>query len=281
MSMELITWTAPAELPQKIENFEEIKAYLTEATTKYRDLVITSSEVKPAEKELAELRKLRDFIDTQRKDAKKQYAERFKPLEDQYKELAALVIAPITAIDTQVKGFREAEKKTKYDELKAYFDTVNDVPFLELDRILNPKYANKTVGIDTLKAELAFAIKKAADDYDEITELYKDAPYLVAVHKKYADTLEKDTALAYAAVLSRKYEQEQKQKAAPPESVENAPTSSSVPNSEIIPPDEQEAAQRESEQLITGRFEVTATRAQIKALGAFMREQGIKFTTIK
>ena len=208
MSMELVTRTAPVELPQRIQNFDEIKTYLTDATVKYRDLVITASEVKNAEKELADLRKLRDFIDTQRKEAKKQYTEQLKPLEDQYKELSALVIAPINAIDSQVKEFREEEKQKKYDELKEYFELINDVPFLRFESVLNPKYGNKSVSMNTLKTELAFSVKKVADDYDEINALYKGAPYLVAVQKKFADTLEKDTALAYAAVLSRQYDTE-------------------------------------------------------------------------
>lgn len=279
MSMELDTRTAPVELPQRIQNFDEIKTYLTDATVKYRDLVITASEVKNAEKELADLRKLRDFIDTQRKEAKKQYTEQLKPLEDQYKELSALVIAPINAIDSQVKEFREEEKQKKYDELKEYFELINDVPFLRFESVLNPKYGNKSVSMNTLKTELAFSVKKVADDYDEINALYKDAPYLVAVQKKFADTLEKDTALAYAAVLSRQYEQQNR--TSTPEDTQNVPVSPSPQNNEVIPPAPQNAAESESEPYITGRFEVTGTRKQIIALGEYMRSQGIKFTTIK
>lgn len=287
MSMELVMWAAPVELPQKIENFEEIKTYLTEATAKYRDLVITSEEVKPAERELADLRKLRDFIDTQRKEAKKQYTERLKPLEEQYKELAALVIAPINAIDTQVKEFREVEKKAKYDELKAYFDMINDVSFLKFDRVLDPKYGNKTVKMDTLKTELAFAVKKVADDYDEITALYKDAPYLVAVQNKFAETLEKDTALAYAAVLERQTKAKSVGNAAPGVPPTENTVVAGVPDSQVqaektvgadVPDSPEHSA---SEPLKTGRFEVTGTRAQIQALGAFMRAQGITFKITK
>lgn len=282
MSMELVTRTAPVELPQRIQNFDEIRSYLTEATVKYRDLVITASELKNAEKELADLRKLRDFIDTQRKEAKKQYTEQLKPLEDQYKELAGLVIAPINAIDSQVKEFREEEKKKKYSELKEYFESINDVPFLRFESVLNPKYGNKSVSINTLKTELEFAVKKVADDYDEINTLYKDAPYLVAVQKKFADTLEKDTALAYAAVLSRQYEQQKKaENSNASENAQNAPVSSAAPSSEIIQLAPQNTAESGSEPLITGRFEVTGTRKQIIALGEYMRSQGIKFTTIK
>lgn len=279
MSMELVTRTAPVELPQRIQNFDEIKSYLTDATVKYRDLVITASEVKNAEKELADLRKLRDFIDTQRKEAKKQYTEQLKPLEDQYKELSALVIAPINAIDSQVKEFREEEKQKKCDELKEYFELINDVPFLRFESVLNPKYGNKSVSMNTLKTELAFSVKKVADDYDEINALYKDAPYLVAVQKKFADTLEKDTALAYAAVLSRRYEQQNR--TSTPEDTQNVPVSPSPQNNEVIPPAPQNAAESGSEPYITGRFEVIGTRKQIIALGEYMRSQGIKFTTIK
>lgn len=277
--MELVTRTAPVELPQRIQNFDEIKSYLTDATVKYRDLVITASEVKNAEKELADLRKLRDFIDTQRKEAKKQYTEQLKPLEDQYKELAGLVIAPINAIDSQVKEFREEEKQKKYNELKEYFELINDVPFLRFESVLNPKYGNKSVSMNTLKTELAFSVKKVADDYDEINALYKDAPYLVAVQKKFADTLEKDTALAYAAVLSRQYEQQNR--TSTPENTQNVPVSPSPQNNEVIPPAPQNAAESGSELYITGRFEVTGTRKQIIALGEYMRSQGIRFTTIK
>lgn len=280
--MELILRSAEVSIPQAIENLEQLKAEIAPKMEHYRSLVVTEDSIKEAKKDKAALNKLREAISDQRIAVKKQCLAPYEALEKQCKELDALIVAPIAAIDTQIKSFEEKEKQAKYNELKEYFDSINDVSFLRFDDVLNPKYGNKTMSTDSLKAELAEAVKRTAEEYEEITALYSDSPLLTAIQNKYAETREKSTALAYAAVIVKQYEQEQKRKER--ESTQNELASPPEPESVIIPPEPPEpvsAQPDEPEQMIVGTFRVTGTKAQIISLRDFMRSQGIKFEIVK
>ena len=282
MSMELKLVTAEVSIPQAIENLEQLKAEIAPKMEHYRTLVVTEDSIKEAKKDKAALNKLREAISNQRIAVKKQCLAPYEQLERQCKELDALIVAPIAVIDTQVKAFEEREKKAKYDELKEYFDSINDVSFLRFDDVLNPKYGNKSLSTDSLKAELYEAVKRTAEDYEEITALYSDSPLLTAIQNKYVETREKSTALAYAAVIMKQYEKEQKRRKQ--ESAQNEPVSPPEPESvtsQPAPPEPVSAEPDEPEPVITGTFRVTGTKTQIIALRDFMKSQGIKYEIVK
>lgn len=284
--------TAEVTIPQAIENIEELKMFLAPKMEEYSSLIVTESGIKEAKGDRAKLNKLKTAIEEQRKGAKKMCLSLYEPLEKQCKELVAMIDAPIEAIDKQIKYFEEIEKENKYNELKAYFESVNDISFLVFEDVLNPKWSNKTVNLDTLKAEITANIKRIADDYDEISKLYRDSPLLTAILNKFVETKDKSPTLVYAATIEAQYKQEQECKAKEielqrqRENVPNAAESVSEIQSEVIPETTQTTVKNESEQsqgesTITGAFKVTCTIAQLKALRDFMKSTGIKFEVIK
>ena len=222
----------------------------------YRSLVVTEDSIKEAKKDKAALNKLRDAISSQRIAVKKQCLAPYETLEKQCKELDALIVAPIAAIDSQIKVFEDREKQEKYDKLKDYFEQINELPFLKFESVLNPKYGNKTSSLDTLKTELAYKVRTLIEDYEEITALYSDSPLLTAIQDKFAKTLEKSTALAYAAVIVKQYEQDQKRKER--ENAQNAAETAHENVSINTPPEPQEsvsANSAEPEKMIVGTSE--------------------------
>ncbi|MBQ8960885.1 MAG: DUF1351 domain-containing protein [Ruminococcus sp.] len=286
MSTELSFASVDVTLPRAIDNFDVIKAELSAKLDYYTTLVVTPDSIRAAEKDRAALRKLREAIDQKRKEAKKQALALYEELELQCKTLTDMIDRPIAAIDQQVKAFAEAEKQKKYDELKAHFEAIGGPSFLRLEDVLDPKWGNKTMGLSALKQGISEGVDRVEREYSEISALYKDSPLLTAIQNKYVTTLEKDTALAYAAILTKEQERREKASQTVTKEQERREKASQTVTKEVeqLPPEAkvtEPIPQQQGEPLITGCFRVTGTKAQIVALRDFMRSNNIEYTVVK
>ena len=291
---EIIMRTDTPELPAEIGNFDEVKAAISEALEQYStDAVVTEETVKDAEKTRAHLRRVKDQVEQYRKDAKAAYLEKFNKLETQCKELSGMIEQPITAIDTKIKEFENAESEKKYNELQTFFTQIGAPEWLRLDDVINPKWKNKTATLTKLRQEISEAVCKIEDDFAEIEKMYGASPLWTAISDKFKETKDKSKTLVYAAQIERQHSEEQKradaiQKAreeqARAEAAQNALREPEAPQAVTQPEIVQNAAQANpaaSERLIRGTFRVTGTRDQIKALSAFLKNNGIRYEVIK
>lgn len=273
----------PDNLPEIIENNgEEVKAWLGDVMQKYEGLVVTPESMRSAKEDKAKLNKLRAALEERRKEVKRDYLAPYQRFEEKYKELLALIDKPIASIDTQIRALDEQEQKEKYSRLKAYFDDCMasslGVPVdVDFDRILNPKWKNKTMKADALEQEIYDTLCRIKDDVQELREYYADSPHFTAIMNCYLQGYDKSCALAYAAAL---VQQEQRrrdaQRAAQPPVREPEPTPPPAYEPTPEPP-----AQPQNEPKITGVFRVIGTRAQIIALRDFMRANQIEFQIVK
>lgn len=300
MSMELILANADVNLPQSIANLQQLKEELTPRLKKYNELVVTEDSIKAAKDDKAALNKLKKAIEEQRISIKKQYLEPYNILEAQCKEVVALIDAPIQAIDKQIKAFDEIEKQNKYKELEQAFAELNAPEWVTIADILNPKWENKTLKLDALKAEMAEKMQKINEDVQKISDMYGDKPYHLPIMNRYKTTKDFSQTAVYAVQLENEYKKEQERKAREEElrqqmlkaaeekkvaeNVQNAPEPPEAEQSVIIPPEPQNAVSVESvqsEPILKGKFAVECTKSQLIALRDFMKSQGIKFELIK
>lgn len=287
--MELILHNEQVTIPQAIENIQYLKSELTTQLEYYNSLVVTEDRIKDAKADKAALNKLKTAIDNQRKEVKKQTMALYEPLETECKELLSMIDQPIDAIDRQLKAFEEIKKQEKYNTLVEFFGKVNCLDFVKLDDVLNPKWGNATVKLDTLKSELAEIVQKLSDDYAEIKKLYADSPLLTAIIQKFETTRDKGAALAYAAEIERKEKAEQERRAR--EAAERAEREKQIIVPEKVYTDEPIPPQEPADPIILetpepepigqAAFRVTGTRQQIRALAAYMKENGIAYEVIK
>lgn len=84
---------------------------------------------------------------------------------------------------------------------------------MELNDILNPKWSNKTLSINTLKEEISANISRISGEYEQIRRMYQDSPLLTPIVNKFIEKKELSPALVYAAQLEADFEREQKRKA--------------------------------------------------------------------
>ncbi len=286
--MELILKTAELNLPQEIENLAALKAELTPKLDYYNKLVVTTDSIKAAKADKAALNKLKTAIEDQRKAIKKQYLEPYTILETQCKEVVALIDAPISAIDKQIKVFEEKDDNEKYNQLTEAFEKLEPPEWIKIDNVLNPKWKNKTLKTDALISELTAVVKELVDGLEKITEMYKDEPYLLSITEFFKQHKDFSKTAVYAAQMQTAYKKEQAAKAAAEAAAQNTLQNASqdaatVSNESILPQQQtQQGTQTEQPQkLFKGKFEVEATKDQLQALGNFMKANGIKFKTIK
>ncbi len=293
---EIIMRTDTPELPAEIGNFQEVKAAISEALEQYStDAVVDENTVKDAEKTRAHLRRVKEQVEQYRKDAKAAYLEKFNKLESQCKELSGMIEQPITAIDTKIKEFENAENEKKYTELQAFFSEIGSPEWLRLDDVINPKWKNKTATVAKLRQEISEAVCKIEDDFAEIEKMYGASPLWTAISDKFKETKDKSKTLVYAAQIERQQAEEQKraaeiqrqreaEEAARAESAQNAISEPEAPQAVTQPETVKTAApaqETQAERLVSGSFRVTGTREQIKALAQFMKNTGIRYEVIK
>lgn len=194
MSTDLAT-AIPAEIGF---NFEELEAELRRRLEHYNHLVVTEDAIKAAKDDRAALRKLRDAIETRRKEVKKQCEAPYKAFEEKVKRLTALIDAPISAIDGQVKTFEELEREQKRGEIAAAYDELvpdNLREIIPLNRIMDNKWLNKGTSMKSIREEIEKRVSRTNVDMALIDGV--NPKYMVAVRSKYIETMDIITAMNY------------------------------------------------------------------------------------
>ena len=295
MSMELVLNNVEVSLPQSIANLEQLKEELIPKLKKYNNLVVTEDSIKAAKDDKAALNKLKKAIEEQRISIKKQYLEPYNVLEAQCKEVVALIDAPVKAIDSQIKAFDEIEKQNKYKELEEAFTVLNAPEWIKISDVLNPKWENKTLKLDNLKTEMSDRVKKLAEDFEKLSEMYGESPMYLPVLNRFKQTKDFSQAAVYAVQLEQEYKREQERKveeerkraeaeaAKQAENIQNVQEEPTVGNDVIVPVAKQERYSvntEHTESKYKGRFEVCCTKSQLISLRDYMKSEGIEFKVI-
>ena len=278
MEMRMTTDLETA-LPAEIGfNFDELKVELTERLHHYNNLVVTEDAIKEAKADLAKLRKLRDAIDTRRKEVKRQYMEPYNAFEARAKELTALIDAPVAAINNQVKAFENMEKEQKRNEIQAAYDylvpaTIKEI--IPLDRILDPRWLNKST---TMKSVEEAITKIAQRTNVDLTLLETTDPkHTAAVMAKYIETLDITTAMNHRDRLIAAEAAFQQREA---ERVNNQPQVRETPPAPAQEPVVEAPRQEHVERIFLLRLELQLSKAQATALKRFLVENNINHQKI-
>ena len=293
--MEIITTTDLNSIPRVIEwNFEDLKTELRSQLEVYTNLAVTADAIKVAKSDRANLNKKKTAVEEYRKDIKRRCLEPYNAFEVQCKELVGIINEPINAIDEQVKVFEDKEKQSKYDALKAHFDSIAKDDCISLDLILNPKWANKTNKLDDLKAEIEDQIDRVHDELKKLSEQYGDAPYYAAIVNKYKEALNYSAAVVLATNLKFEQEQEERRKKKAEEALKAAQEAQAAEEQRIqqmaVQPEPapmpeptvavQPVQQTTSEPVGKISFAAIGTRKQLGALVEYMKKNGIRYSRI-
>lgn len=253
---------------QAIEfNYEDLQKWITEQVEQYKDLIYTDDTIKDAKDDRAKLNKFRESIDNARKDVKKTYLAPYNAFEEKVKSLLALIEEPTKAIDTQVKAYEQTKKDEKRTEIEAYYNaTAGDLlSLLPLEKFFDSKWLNATVTIKAVQSEIDKIIAKAKFDIQTIKDLKSE--WQLTLIDTYLNTLDLGKALAEKTRLeTRKAELENNQVVEVNKKVETP-----VPQTPTA----------EEVKIYERKFWVKGTADQLRALGQYMKNNGIEYGGIE
>lgn len=211
-------------------NLDDLKKELSEIADRYQGVVVTEDTIKVAKNDLASLRKVKDSIETRRKEIKKQWNEPYNKFESEVKAALEVIEKPITEIDGQLKAFAKAEKEAKEKKCKEiYGEQVSDEykPYLPFEKVFDESWLNKSTNEKTIISDINTAVTQIKIDIDGIKALnseieedclkaYKDAGNsMAAAIKRNTDYLNAKAAAEIRAreEAERKAREEQERKA--------------------------------------------------------------------
>lgn len=257
--------------PQEITcNYEETLAWLENALAPYKGMVVTEDSISEAKTDRANIRKVRDAIDAQRKSVEKEWNAPLAKFKEQAKILAAKCDEAAANIDSQVKAFEKkradekiAALKDRYTELAQGFEEYASWEF-----VFNPRWANVTFSSEDAEKEIMDKISGVQRDLSAIEDMGSDfEPELLLEYRNTHDiraVLEKDRKLRE---IREEAIRREKQKMVEPMR-EQRPT---------VKPEKQRVA---PEAYFSVNLHIEGTRTQLKDLREFLDEREMPWEKI-
>jgi len=276
--LELVVSPIP-EMPKLISNIDELKDQLEISLKKYQNLVVTEDGIKDAERDRANLNKLKKVIADERIRQKKIFYSPFEEFETKCKNVEKMVDETAKAIDTQVKAFADREKDAKRMEIETlYIQNIGQYQkLIPLEKIWDDRWLNKTYKLRDI-GNMISATRISADLYlKQIQELGSD--FEEQLKDKYFETLDISAVLAENTRLTqqKKLLEELKEKEMLRKGEEALAEETETEIKSQSEPLAIGQIRAEEPELITIAFRVSCTREQLKALGEYMKANGIKY----
>lgn len=282
MEIQIFTPTQAQPLPPVEWNYEEVKQWLENSLARYKGIVYDDTQVANAKADRASLNKLAAAIDAKRREMKALYLEPYAEFEAQAKELTAMIKMQSDEIDAQVKAFDNFRRDEKLAQIKAeiYAPMIGNLAELvPYDKLHNPRWLNVTMSIGSIAEEMARTVEKITAGLKAIDQLNL-APDIA---DRVRDAFMRDFDLAAAIAEKERIlaEREKMERYHAAQQAQSTPTPAQVPSCENTQPSEERATApaeqpATEEKVYTVEFRIRVTKAQLDALGAFMRANNIK-----
>lgn len=188
-----------------IDNFEELKSALQRQLAIYQTIVYSSDGIKAAKKDKAALNKLKKAVDEKRKEIKKIYMQPYLIVEEQAKELIALIDEPLRLVTQFIAQEEAMEKAARREEIKAFFyqhaqplGAMADAVFSS-PGFYEAKWENKSTSVKSYQDAILTKIRTAATDLSSITAMQGN--HTAALMDRYLHTFSLDGIAEYNASL--------------------------------------------------------------------------------
>lgn len=262
-------------------NHEELKAEIAAKMNEYKTLVFTEETIKEAKTDRANLRKLKDAFETERKRIKKLCMTPYEQFEKQVKEVTSLIDEPILLIDAQIKEVEEQKKAQKMQEIKETFKGIGFQDFVTLDKIFDNKWLNASVSIKKVEEQMQERMIQIGNDVFAIQQLSEFSFEAMEVYKKNLDitsAINEGQRLSDIQKRKLEFEEEQRRRREVEEAKEKQePKLIETPVIKKEQPVTQSQEQEIDEPLHVIDFRVTATTEQLKILKEFLKTNQIQY----
>lgn len=270
-------------------NNEELKAEISEKMQDYKNLVFTEETIKEAKKDRANLNKLKNAFEDERKRIKRQCMAPYERFEAQVKELIGLIEEPIRLIDAQIKEVEEQKRQEKRKGIEELFGSIGFQNFVTLDMVFDEKWLNASVPMSKIEEQMKsrmyeigngiMTIRNLPEFSFEVMEVYKktlDLPQAIQEGQRLSEIQKKKAA--YEEEQRRKAEEEKARKQE--EEAEKASVNQQEEKqSEAV--EEREEPIEQPEKIVRLDFRVWGTREQLLALRNYMKDNHLKFGKVE
>lgn len=283
MELRIEPYKAPEQI---LFNYEELKAELMRKASVYASLVYTEDQIKEAKADRANLNRLKKALNDERIRREKEYMQPFSTFKAQITEIISIIDKPCAVIDKQVKAFEDQQKEEKLNAIREYFNghpSVEGIETLRLEQIFVDKWLNASVSMKSIKEAIDTKMGQIMDDLAVVANL---PSYAFEARQMYLSTLDLAKAVSEAHRLQEMaekkaaYEAEQARRMAPPDFANLKPGdkvsfAGATETADDIRPEVPAEPVRE-----WVSFQAFLTVEEAKALGQYMRSQGIKYKAI-
>ena len=279
MEFKLINPASENGFIQAIEfNFDELKTELSTRLEKYNNLTYTEETIKQAKDDRAGLNKLKEAIETRRKEIKNLCLKPYNDFEAKVKELTGLIDQPILAIDSQIKNFDNQRIEAKRVDITDFFNSaIGDLKeILPLEKIFNPKWLNATYKMTNIQKEIVETIGKVNGNLSVIGDLKLNPNLALQVKDKYLQTLDFGLAMAEKTRLENLQNAINKREAVQDEEIHQEEVKP-VLIDEQTPENNQIITPLQTEKIYYKEFFVRGTKAQLIALGEYLKANNIEY----
>ena len=289
ISFEVLTDLTPVTETRIDTNFAAVKAWLEEELAPYATMVVTPDAINDAKKTRANIRKVGESIDAQRKAIKKQWLQPYEEYEAKCKELTGIVNNAVGNIDGQIKAMENEIKDAKKRSLEEFFAVnAQDVSdYISFDEVFDLRMLNSTYAQKDAEDNILWQLDQVRNDLTAIRGL--ESPYETAMLSEYAKSHNLGKALAEGKRLEAIQKSEEERKArevADAFAEEETPAEEvTAPQMPIQPPPIQfirpmDATEPPKPKLYTLRFEVTGTAEAFSALKRCMSANNMEYEKI-
>lgn len=264
-------------------NFDEVKAALTEMVAPYKSLIVSEDGIASAKNDRARIRKVASRVDEMRKVVKKAYSEPLAVFEARCKELVAICNEGSDNLDVQIKNFEQKEANEKITSLRAEYDAYSGDEAKEClpwERLMNPKWSNKGYSVEDATQEIYNALSRTERDLAAIRSMGGDnVAYLLDTYRNTLDISEvirKNAEINARKAIEEQRRREAEERRAAAEAEAQRRKALEVQPAPVVPATVEEPDD-EKEELMTVVFKVSCTKAQLSALGQYLKANGIKY----
>ena len=312
LNFEVQTDLAPIREMTVASNSGEVLAAVRELVAPYKNLVVTPETRKAAKDDLACLRRLRKQIDEQRKAVDAVFAAPAKLFKSERVDpILREIDEAINPIDAQVKAQEEAERQEELATLREFFDAENEKAYnvVEWDKIAarHPEWKNKGCTEEKAKSDIltefagierdlqaihspayeqyrAMMIEKYCERYNlaDAINVYtqiKRREAMEAERKKRKE--EEARAAAERRLMEAEAERQRRQNASETTQAINREFTRAETETSTAAEDGGDAPIQTVPAVKRVEFWVEVTSEQAKALGRFLRENGIMYGAVK
>ena len=280
MSTEIIV---VKQLPIIVEQLAQVKEAVIARVETATSLVCTDETVKEVKKARAELNSEFKAWEEKRKEVKTAVMTPYEKFEAVYKDCVSDTYKKADAdLKAKIDGVEKELKDKKAAEVKAYFDE-----YLECKNIdfVTFEQANINITLSASLKSLKEQAKAFIDRIDDDLALIDTQEHKAEILVEYKKTLNASAAVTgvnarFKAIEDekRRIKEAEERRAAEEQHIAEITSALPEPEPEIIPPvEEQVLEEQPHEPEYTLRFKVTATKAKLRELKAFLDNGGFKY----